>query len=183
VFLSNRIAGHVEILFLVPVIILLAVPAGALAAVSLSSGYGTPTIVIAMLTAPRVYRFLFTLLKSHLKADHLFYARSLGVGPMRLLLAHLAPCIAPELLALLGTTLVMAIGIMVPVEVIFDLNGVGQLAWTAALNRDAPVIAATTLVAAGAVAIAGVLTDSVLFERLWRNRRRSSECVVPQEAQ
>jgi ABC-type dipeptide/oligopeptide/nickel transport system permease component len=54
---------------------------------------------------------------------------------------------------------VIGLGALVPVEVLFDLPGVAQLAWTAAINRDAPVIAATTLVAAGIVALGGILSD------------------------
>ena len=64
-----------------------------------------------------------------------------------------------RLLATFGTSLVIGLGALVPVEVMFDLPGVAQLAWTAAINRDAPVIAATTLVAAGMVAVAAILSD------------------------
>jgi peptide/nickel transport system permease protein len=180
-FGSDHLGARVEALLLAPMIVLLAIPAGALAAVSLSSGHGTPMAVIALLTSPRVYRFLSTLLGSHLQSDHFFYARSLGVSRFRLLFAHLAPCVTPELLALFGTTFIMTLGIVVPVEVIFDLNGIGQLAWTAVLNRDAPVIAATTLVAAAAVALGGILTDGVQLSRIWRSRHSGN--LIAGEAQ
>jgi ABC-type dipeptide/oligopeptide/nickel transport system permease component len=47
---------------------------------------------------------------------------------------------------------------MVPVEVIFDVPGVGQLAWSAAMNRDLPVLLAVTLMMATAVACAGLIS-------------------------
>ena len=54
------------------------------------------------------------------------------------------------------TSIVVAlIGLLVPVEVIFDLPGLGQLAWSAALNRDLPVLLAVTLMVAACVAVAG----------------------------
>ena len=152
-------------LLIVPMVLLIAVPAGSLAAVSVASGYGTPIFVVAAFVAPRAYRFLTVLLQSHSAAQHLLYARGCGLTTARLLYIHVLPAAIPEFLALIGTSLVMALGAIVPVEVVFDLNGIAQLAWTAALNRDAPVIAATTLLAAGTVAFAGILADFADFSR------------------
>lgn len=152
-----------DLSLLVPVILLLAVPAGSLAALSVASGLGTPMAVMTLFTTPRVYRYVTVLLRSHLDLPHLFYARACGIGSGRLLRVHVLSGIGPELLALVGTSMMMALGAIVPVEVVFDVNGIAQLAWTAALNRDAPVIAATTVLAAGVVAIAGMLSDSFSF--------------------
>jgi peptide/nickel transport system permease protein len=151
----NRLASILAI----PVVVLIAVPAGAMAALAVTSGYGTPVLIIALFTGPRVFQFLSVILKKELYAEHVRYARALGLTTRRIVLAHVLPCAAPELLATFGTSLVIGLGALVPVEVMFDLPGVAQLAWTAAINRDAPVIAATTLVAAGAVAVAAILSD------------------------
>jgi ABC-type dipeptide/oligopeptide/nickel transport system permease component len=50
---------------------------------------------------------------------------------------------------------VLALSMAVPAEVIFDVPGLGQLAWTAATNRDAPVLLTVTLCMAAAVGVAG----------------------------
>jgi peptide/nickel transport system permease protein len=162
-------------LLIVPMVLLIAVPAGSLAAVSVASGYGSPIFVVAAFVAPRAYRFLTILMQSHSSAQHLLYARGCGLTTARVLFIHVLPATIPEFLALVGTSLAMALGAIVPVEVVFDLNGIAQLAWTAALNRDAPVIAATTLVAAGIVAIAGILADFADF-----SRPRGTPPLIPQ---
>jgi peptide/nickel transport system permease protein len=47
----------------------------------------------------------------------------------------------------------------VPVEVIFSVPGLGQLAWNAAMNRDLPVLLAVTTIMAIAVSVAGMPAD------------------------
>ncbi len=164
---QNRFASMLA----VPAVVLIAVPAGAMAALAVTSGYGTPVLIIALFTGPRVFQFLTVILKKELHAEHVRYARALGLTTRRILLAHVLPSAAPELLATFGTSLVIGLGALVPVEVMFDLPGVAQLAWTAAINRDAPVIAATTLVAAGMVAVAAILSDCLT--------RRGNRTVQP----
>jgi ABC-type dipeptide/oligopeptide/nickel transport system permease component len=69
-----------------------------------------------------------------------------------------APALASELIALMMTSVVIALSLAVPVEVIFDVPGLGQLAWTAALNRDLPVLLEVTLLLALCVGVAAVFT-------------------------
>lgn len=141
------------------VIVLVAVPSGALAALALASGYGTPSLVIAAFTAPRIYRFLRVLLDAHLSAGHILHARATGLAFPAILRIHVLPNALYEFGAVFGTSLVLALGALIPVEVIFDLAGIAQLAWSSALNRDLPVIAATTLVIALGVALAAMVGD------------------------
>ncbi len=143
----------------IAVIVLVAIPSGAMAALALASGYGTPALVIAAFTAPRIYRFLRVLLAAHLSTGHIVHARATGLDTPSILRIHVLPNALHELAAVFGTSLVLGLGALIPVEVIFDLPGIAQLAWTSALNRDLPVIAATTLVFAIAVAFAAVLGD------------------------
>jgi peptide/nickel transport system permease protein len=55
-------------------------------------------------------------------------------------------------------SLVTALSALVPVEVLFDVPGLGQLAWNAAMNRDLPVLLAVTLLMALAVTSSGMLS-------------------------
>lgn len=141
------------------VIVLVAIPSGALASLALASGYGTAALVIAAFTAPRIYRFLRVLLDAHLSAGHVLYARATGQGAAAILRTHVLPNALHEFAAVFGTSLVLALGALIPVEVVFDLPGIAQLALTSALNRDLPVIAATTLLFAVAVALAAIVGD------------------------
>ena len=143
----------------IAVIVMVAIPSGAMAALALASGYGTPALVIAAFTAPRIYRFLRVLLTAHISTGHIVHARATGLGAVSIFRIHVLPNALHELAAVFGTSLVLALGALIPVEVIFDLPGIAQLAWTSALNRDLPVIAATTLVIAIAVAFAAIIGD------------------------
>jgi peptide/nickel transport system permease protein len=85
-------------------------------------------------------------------------ARAQGVRTSRLLVAHIAPALASQLGALASLSFVTALSALVPVEVIFNVAGVGQLAWNAALNRDLPVLLSVMLVMALAVTCSGMAT-------------------------
>jgi peptide/nickel transport system permease protein len=75
---------------------------------------------------------------------------------------HILPNIAPQLCALATLSIVTALGALVPIEVIFTVPGVGQLAWSAVMNRDLPVLVAISLLMASVVAFAGMLSTRTL---------------------
>jgi peptide/nickel transport system permease protein len=56
------------------------------------------------------------------------------------------PVAVPQLVALFGVSISLALGALLPVEVFCDLPGIGQLAWTAAQARDLPLLVNLTLV-------------------------------------
>jgi len=58
---------------------------------------------------------------------------------------HVAPVAAPQLLALAGVSVSMAVGAAIPVEALCGLAGIGQLAWQAALARDLPLLVTITI--------------------------------------
>ena len=80
-------------------------------------------------------------------------------GPV-LVLSHILPNAAPQLRALATLSIVTALGALVPIEVIFNVPGVGQLAWSAVMNRDLPVLVAVSLLMASVVGLAGMLSSS-----------------------
>ena len=63
------------------------------------------------------------------------------------------------MLALVGVSASIAFGAAIPVEVICDLPGVGQLAWKAALARDLPVLINLTLLIALITQLANAASD------------------------
>ncbi len=141
--------------------ILLSIPIGALATLCLLCDTGGPALALAVLAGARDFSFLYRLLRLAWRAPHLVYARAQGLGSSRIAAAHLLPALVPHLLALGTMSFVLTLSAAVPAEVIFDVPGLGQLAWTAAMNRDAPVLLAVTLLMAAAVGLAGMLSESV----------------------
>jgi peptide/nickel transport system permease protein len=141
-----------------PATLLLAIPTAAMATLCLLAGSGGPVLVMALLIAARDFKFLFRVLRQAWLEPHILQARAQGIRMPRLLAAHIAPAIAAQLAALAGLSLVTALSALVPVEVLFDVPGLGQLAWNAAMNRDLPVLLAVTLLMALAVASSGMLS-------------------------
>ena len=160
VALSGRRRRGGEALIAAPSTLLLAVPVGALATLCLLTNVGGPLPVLATLLAARDFKLLYRLLRRKAHAPELLYARALGLPAWRIVATHLLPSLTRELLALMVTSVIVAIGLAVPIEVIFDTPGLGQLAWAAALNRDLPVLLAITLLVAASVALAGALADT-----------------------
>jgi len=144
----------------IPATLLLAVPTAAMATLCLLANAGGPVLVMALLLAARDFKFLHrTLCKAWLD-PHLLQARAQGIGVRRLLQAYVLPSIAPQLPALASLSIVTALSALVPVEVIFNVPGIGELAWNAAMNRDLPVLLAVTMMMALAVTAAGMAPDS-----------------------
>jgi peptide/nickel transport system permease protein len=148
-----------SMLWQAPAAILLAVPTAALATICLLAGGGGPVLVMTLLLAARDFKFLDRMLHKAWRDPHLLQARAQGVTTLRLVQAHILPGIASQLLALATLSIITALSALVPVEVIFSVPGLGQLAWGAAMNRDLPVLLAVTMIMAVAVTFAGMASD------------------------
>jgi len=146
----------------IPFTVLLAIPTGAMATLCLLADTGGPVLVLTLLLVARDFKFLQRLFHSAWSAPHVLQARAQGLRFDRLAVAHLLPNVVPQILALGTMSLVTALSAIVPIEVIFDVPGVGQLAWNAAINRDLPVLLAITLLMAAAVSCAGMIAPREL---------------------
>jgi peptide/nickel transport system permease protein len=99
---------------------LLCIPAAVLALLSVL--WSVPgSLAIALIVFPRSYRY----------ARNLFW--------------HVVPVVAPQLLAVAGVSVSVAVGAAIPVEALCGLPGIGQLAWQAALARDLPLLVNITI--------------------------------------
>ncbi len=156
--LSARRSSRGEFLITAATAALLSVPIGVLATLSLLSNSGGPVLILAALIAVRDFKLLYRLLDTAWRAPHLLHARALGISGMRAARMHLFPLFCKEISSLAMMSLVVALSALVPVEVIFDLPGIGQLAWSAAMNRDLPVLVAVTALLAACVGLAGLFT-------------------------
>ena len=122
----------------------LCLPAAVLALTSVllnTPGY----LGIALIIFPKVFRYLRNLLTKAYSLPHICTARAKGLGQFRILLFHVLPIIAPQILALAGVSVSIAVGAAIPIETLCGLAGVGQLAWQAALGRDLPLLVNITV--------------------------------------
>ncbi|MFZ0199719.1 MAG: ABC transporter permease [Candidatus Sulfotelmatobacter sp.] len=124
--------------------IFLCLPAAVLALLSVL--WNVPgSLAIALIVFPHIYRYTRNLLAKSYSQPHIITARAKGLGEAHILFWHVVPAVAPQLLAVAGVSVSMAIGAAIPVEALCGLAGVGQLAWQAALARDLPLLVNLTI--------------------------------------
>jgi peptide/nickel transport system permease protein len=133
-FLANGLSGT-----------FLSTPAAALALVFLLLRW-PPAFAAALLLFPKIYRYTQNLLQQSSEMPHVLTARAKGAGPWRVLAWHVAPIALPQLIALVGVSISIGIGVLLPIEVVSDVAGIGQLAWQAAESRDLPLLVNLTMV-------------------------------------
>jgi peptide/nickel transport system permease protein len=117
---------------------------------------------IALAVFPHIHRYSTGILKGAYGADHVFAARASGQTESRILAAHVLWPSAPQLFALLAVAVSVAFGAAVPIEVICDSPGIGQMAWKAAVARDLPLLVGATLLITLMTVIATGIADLAL---------------------
>ena len=127
--------------------LLLCLPAAAIAALLLNADC-PPAAVLAVALVPKIFQVARSLMAAALDRAEVLAARARGLSNTRILLFYVAPRIAAPLLAWLASTAGLAIAALVPIEVIYDVPGLGQLAWKAALARDLPLLVVLTILVA-----------------------------------
>src|SRR5579864_8065664 len=122
----------------------LCIPAAVLALLSVL--WNVPgALAVGLIVFPRVYRYSRNLLAKAYSLPHIITARAKGLSELRILFWHVVPVAGPQLLAVAGVSVSIAIGTAIPVEALCGLAGVGQLAWQAALARDLPLLTNITI--------------------------------------
>jgi peptide/nickel transport system permease protein len=107
----------------------------------------------------RVFLQLKALFHDSGAAPHVFAAQVMGIPQGPIFRWHIVGANLPHLIALAASSITVAIGTAVPLEVISDTAGLGQLAWRAALGRDLPVLMGVTLIIAAVNTVAAATTD------------------------
>jgi len=122
----------------------LCIPAAVLALLSVL--WNVPgALAVGLIVFPRVYRYSRNLLAKAYSLPHIITARAKGLSELRILFWHVVPVAGPQLLAVAGVSVSIAVGAAIPVEALCGLAGVGQLAWQAALARDLPLLMNITI--------------------------------------
>lgn len=125
-------------------------------------------IAVALAVLPRVFGTIRAVLENLHASPSLLAARARGVRPLTLALRHVAAAALPQWIALAGVTLVLAFGVIIPIEALCDVPGIGQLAWKAALARDLPLLCGLALIITFIVACAQSLGELLGWERVGR---------------
>jgi len=146
---------------------LLCLPAAVLALLSVLWNV-SGALAIALIIFPRDFRYTRNLLHKAYSLPHIMSARAKGLSESRILFWHVVPVVAPQLLALAGVSVSLAIGAAIPVEALCGLAGVGQLAWQAALARDLPLLMNITVLVTLVTLLANSSADVIGY--VWRGQ-------------
>lgn len=118
-----------------------------------------PGLTASFAMAPILVRSLRVGMLEVMDAEFIAVARAKGLGELRVLFGHVARNALVPTVTLLGLNIAYLIGSTVIVEQVFNLNGLGSLLLSSILNRDFPVVQATTLVLGAGVVIVNLATD------------------------
>ena len=118
-------------------------------------------LAVGLIVFPKVFQFSRNLLARGASMPHVLTARAKGLGELRIVLRHILPVTATQLLALAGVSVCLALGACIPVEVLCDLPGIGQLAWKAALSRDLPLLVNLTMLVTLVTLVANMGSDLI----------------------
>jgi peptide/nickel transport system permease protein len=138
--------------------LLLAVPSAAISVLFLH--YQWPAaLAMALVLFPRLYAYTHHILGEAAHRPHVVLAVAKGLTRWRQASHHVIPFALPALLPVVGLSVNLALGASVPLEVLCDRPGLGQLAWQSASGRDLPVLVALTWVVAGFTLVANTAGD------------------------
>jgi peptide/nickel transport system permease protein len=148
--------------------LMICIPAAVLALLSVL--WNIPgALAIALIIFPRDYRYVHNLLNKAYSMPHIVTARAKGLSELRILFWHVVPSAGPQLLALAGVSVSLAIGAAIPVEALCGLAGIGQLAWQAALARDLPLLMNITVLVTLVTLLANSSAD--VIGHVWRGQQ------------
>ena len=142
----------------------LCVPSGVIALLFLWTG-ANGRWAIPLVVFPHVYRYVRNLLGVAQSSPHVLTAIAKGLSPARILTRHLLLPLTPELASVAGMAVMLAFGASIPIEVISDSPGIGQLVCQAALGRDLPLLIAITMMVAILTMVTNGIGDTLLEAR------------------
>ncbi len=113
-------------------------------------------LAISAAVFPKMFSMSRNVLTRSYAMQHIVTARAKGISEAQVLLWHVLPVSAAQLIALLGVSVSIGLGAAIPVEALCGIPGIGQLAWQAALGRDLPLLVTLT----GMVTLVTLLSNS-----------------------
>jgi peptide/nickel transport system permease protein len=136
-----------------------------------------PWTVLALLYAAWYVRMTRASVLDVLDRDFVLTARGKGLRERRVLFVHVLRAALTPLITMVGMDIAGLVSGTVVVEVVFNLNGLGQFAINSVLGDDIPSVLAVTLLGALTVTIVNLIVD-VLYVYLDPRLRTKSRTQV-----
>ena len=110
------------------------------------ANYVMPSIALGYYATPAVMRLTRAGMLEVLASDYIRTARAKGLRPMRVLFKHALRNAVIPVVALAAVQFGFMLGGSIVIETIFQINGLGYLAWESIQRRDLPMMQAIVLV-------------------------------------
>jgi peptide/nickel transport system permease protein len=108
--------------------------------------YVMPSIALGYYVTPAVMRLTRAGMLEVLSSDYIRTARAKGLRPMRVLFKHALRNAIIPVVALAAVQFGFMLGGSIVIETIFQINGLGYLAWESIQRKDLPMMQAIVLV-------------------------------------
>ena len=118
-----------------------------------------PWIVVAAGNAAIYARLVRSSLIEAMGQDYIRTARAKGLSERRVVLRHGVRAAINPVMTILGLDIGVLLGGTVLVETVFDIPGVGRLAYDAITHSDFPIIQGTVLLAALFIIVVNIIVD------------------------
>ncbi len=110
------------------------------------ANYVMPSIALGYYVTPAVMRLTRAGMLEVLSSDYIRTARAKGLRPMRVLFKHALRNAIIPVVALAAVQFGFMLGGSIVIETIFQINGLGYLAWESIQRKDLPMMQAIVLV-------------------------------------
>jgi peptide/nickel transport system permease protein len=120
-----------------------------------------PWIVLATSFSAVYARFLRANLIDVMGEDYIRTARAKGVGERTVILKHGVRSAATPVVTMFGLDLGLLLGGAILIEAVFNIPGIGRLAFDAIQKSDLPMVQGTVLVGALAIVLMNLVVDVV----------------------
>ncbi|MEJ1976850.1 MAG: ABC transporter permease [Acetobacteraceae bacterium] len=135
------------------------------------TGYILPAVTLAFSAIPALMRLARSGMVDALAADYIRTARAKGLSRASIVLKHALRNAAMPIVAIAAVQLGFMLGGSIVIEAVFNLPGLGYLAWESISKNDFPVVQAVVLILAViyvALTLAADLLNAALDPRLRR---------------
>jgi peptide/nickel transport system permease protein len=121
-----------------------------------------PAITLAIVGASTYARMLRSELIETLRADYVRTARSKGLPPRRVVIAHALRNAILPIITLVGMSMPLLVAGAIITETVFGWPGIGRLAMEAVYSLDVPVLLGVVLISAITVQAGNLAADAVV---------------------
>jgi peptide/nickel transport system permease protein len=120
-----------------------------------------PWLVLATAFAAVYARFLRAALLDVMGEDYIRSARAKGLGERRVVLRHGVRSAVTPVVTMFGLDLGILLGGAILIEAVFNIPGIGRLAFDAIQKSDLPMVQGTVLIGAFAIVMMNLVVDVV----------------------